>query len=683
MPSSPKSSRPTPPLLALVILWLGSLVACHWLAPKLVLDGFDNRSVAWINSRIDNHRRAGEAYGEVRNREWYEAWATSYSWKATALATLLMGGIGAFVASPRLTTRFRRFLFAPTAPLNLGVLRVAVFGMLLLLLLTEPIREFAAWDRANYQWPSVGGAILQRLPISVELVDALLPIAVGATLLAMVGCLSRSSALASCILAFYLLGIPQCSGKVNHTMHHVWMIALVMAFCRCGDAFSVDSLWRAIRRGGEGEVRHLPCLVRYGLPVRVAMLLLASCYFFPGFWKIASNGTQWIFSDNLRNQLLHKWFELETFVPPLPLYDLPGFTTMGALTSVLFEIGFPLALLWRPSRIVWAGLGLLFHNMTRLLMNISFATMQVLYVMFVDWQKLLSWLDARIFGSRLFILYDGNCSLCRRTISLLLALDWLQALRPINALDELEVTRRGLAHLDPVSLLVDMHTAQRLDDGQWHTAKGYDAYRQIARRIPLLWPLLPVLHLPPVAAAGRAIYRRVADSRSCQVTPPGPSLIGSSSLRWSARPLLVVAALLLLAQVVLGMGRIRTAWPVACYPLFDTLTTSTILWPEFEGSGPGDETILLDDDPLRDHYTESRYVPAMKRFVATPLDPQEVRPLLSEFVKVWQDAGLIGTSPPERLAVYIATYELTGPQRPERPSSRKLVAEYSWQELIE
>jgi predicted DCC family thiol-disulfide oxidoreductase YuxK len=681
-------------LVAVAAMWFGAMAVSFVAVPKLILDGYDGTSFAAVNRKIDSHRRFGEAMGEDRSREYYQAWAASYSWKAAALATLLFGATGAFVGIAALRNQFWRFLFAPVAPINLAIFRIVVFAMLLLCLLNEPILEYAAWPRENFDWPSFSGPLFERLPISVEIVEWLLPIAIATTVMTIAGVFTRTSAWASVILAVYLLGIPQCSGKVNHTLHHVVLFGILIACSRCGDALSIDSIWQAIRRADRGQVARVVRSVRYGMPIRFAMLVLALTYFFPGFWKVASNGLTWIFSGNLNNQLLQKWFELETFEPVLPLYDIPGFTAMGALTAVVMELGWPLAVLWRPTRLIWAGLGLLFHNMTRMLMNISFYTMQAMYVMFVDWDRVFAWIGRRMHREPMVVLYDGNCKMCRRTMSILLTLDWLRLLKGVSAFDRDRIDAMGLGHLGDDLLMRDMHGGERGPNGEWRVTKGYDAYQRIAWRVPILWLTLPFIYLPPVVAVARRIYRHVADTRACSVPiglKKGEKV--SAAFRWSARPLVVFAVAILAGQVVLGVGRLSAAWPIACYPLFDTMSTSTILWPEFEAVSVDGRVMPLDDDPLRDYYTESRYVPTFKKFVS--YDPtlieasgqnaedehQELVSIVRAFVPVWQKAGYLEGSPPEKVSVYIATYELTGPRRPAKPAERKHLLDLPWSEV--
>ena len=57
---------------------------------------------------------------------------------------------------------------------------------------------------------------------------------------------------------------------------------------------------------------------------------------------------------------------------------------------------------------------------------------------------------------------------------------------------------------------------------------GFLAYRLIAARVPVLWPLLPLMALPPVARLGERLYRQIADSRACLLIPP-PSPLPAES----------------------------------------------------------------------------------------------------------------------------------------------------------
>lgn len=687
MPSSTLPPLKRSLLLALGLVWLGVVIGSQLVMPPLILGAFDGESSSeWLNQKIANHQAYRAGAGLDASRAWYGDWARGYAVKASALVTLGAAVAAALIALPSARRRVKRFLFASAAPLNLAVLRVVAFGMLLYLLHSERVLYYASWSRDMYQWPALAGLFYKYLPITPEVVGPALTIATVTTVMAIVGLFTRTSAVVSVLLGYYLIGIPQLSGKVNH-LHHVMMITAVLACSRCGDAFSFDAVWRAIRRADRGEVAPVGPAVRYGMPIRLAMVVLALVYFFPGFWKIASNGPQWVFSNNLENHMLQKWFELETYTPPIPIHEMPFSGPGGALFAVVFELGFPLALLWGWSRLTWGAMGLLFHNLTNVLMKISFVTLQSMYVVFVDWQRLFAWVGNRLFAEPIRVLYDGNCGLCRRTMGVLGVFDWFQQLRPVNALDRSRVESEGLGYLDDADLMQDMHAAWRAGD-DWRDARGYAAYQAIAWRVPLLWPVAPLLYLPPVAAVGRGVYRRVADSRACRV-PSTPRVSERApvrtSLGWSWRPLAVVASVLLGGTCLMGAGRLHKAWPIACYPLFDQIEVNTVVWPEFEVVDAGGQATPLDDDPIRAKLGEARYVASMELLASQPIDEANAKRILRKFIDAWRGAGALPTdeSSLRTLVVTRATYELSGPLRPEAPIDRVDHFEAAWSELIE
>lgn len=113
----------------------------------------------------------------------------------------------------------------------------------------------------------------------------------------------------------------------------------------------------------------------------------------------------------------------------------------------------------------------------------------------------------------LYVLYDGNCGFCRQAVDRLRALDLTRRLTYVNVARRDEVEKHGLGRFDKETLMRDMHAIE--GEKIW---KGYDAYRAIAARVPLLWPVWPFLWIWPVTSLGRRVYRHVADSRSCEIT---------------------------------------------------------------------------------------------------------------------------------------------------------------------
>lgn len=138
----------------------------------------------------------------------------------------------------------------------------------------------------------------------------------------------------------------------------------------------------------------------------------------------------------------------------------------------------------------------------------------------------------------LFLYYDADCGFCTMTARWLDRLDILGSLEFRTALDA-GARHAGLRqyNLDQaVYLLTPAGTAYG----------GFYAVRQLALRLPLLWPLGPLLWIPGSAFFGVRLYRWVAEhrggfsrctGRSCQIpatrqvttasTPDRPGLEGN------------------------------------------------------------------------------------------------------------------------------------------------------------
>jgi hypothetical protein len=191
----------------------------------------------------------------------------------------------------------------------------------------------------------------------------------------LVGLKTRLSLIAAALASFYLLGVAQLTGNVLHNHHHVWFLA-ILAASPCGDALSID----ARDRGGDAKEPS----VEYGVPIFFARALIAVIFFFPGYWKLRESGLEWIFSDNLRNQMWWKWAQYD-WVPSLRIDHYPRAIRAMALFAVLFELTFPLLVLIRRTRKYAVIAALVFHGSIEALMRIPFSSLWLCYIVFVDW----------------------------------------------------------------------------------------------------------------------------------------------------------------------------------------------------------------------------------------------------------------------------------------------------------
>jgi predicted DCC family thiol-disulfide oxidoreductase YuxK len=113
------------------------------------------------------------------------------------------------------------------------------------------------------------------------------------------------------------------------------------------------------------------------------------------------------------------------------------------------------------------------------------------------------------FAGRGVVLFDGDCPFCQRSVAILKKLDWLGRLAFQNCRDEVHwpLSERPLVMF---RLLEEMHV---VTPDRRKTYAGYAAFRWIAWRLPLTWPVAPFLFIPGVPWFGNRVYLWVAKRR--------------------------------------------------------------------------------------------------------------------------------------------------------------------------
>ncbi len=446
---------------------------------------------------------------------------------------------------------------ADAGPYSLAIFRIALFVVVLRLTLVAWPRAvaYSALPRSTIVPPWPLGHVLRLAPLSPGLARAAGSVLLVACALGIAGLFARTAAAVTAAVGVYFLGIPNFFGKVDHTSHVLWFAAL-LAVSPCADVLSVDGVRRAWRRADTGDVAPPAPSRAYGLPIRLVWLLIGCLYFFPGWWKVRSDGLHWAWSDNVRNIAYKKWAETGRTPSFAAFVESHGLLMrLAAVATLVFELGFVVALLWRVSRWVFAGAGLAFHLVNRAVLYIDFWALYWLYVVFVPWEDVLPWAGRRLFPRDAVAVYDDGCGICRRTVATLSTLDLLGRVTWVGA----SVADVGVPREE---LLADLHYVEHD-----RTTTGFDAYRRIARRYPVLWPLLPFAYLPGVPSLGRRVYRHVADTRACAVAPlPEPT--GETLTPPRRRALATVFGCIAVPAVLLGSGGVENAWPISMYPSF-------------------------------------------------------------------------------------------------------------------
>lgn len=448
----------------------------------------------------------------------------------------------------------------------------------------------ASWQPISfYQWIPTDVLRNAGLAHALAVVDLCL---VG---LATVGFFTRSTLGLATVLSIYVFGLPWNLGKVDHVHHLIWLMALLAAG-PSGEMLSVDALIQAIRRADREQVEPEVSPSAALATLRYVWVLIGVLYFSAGIGKLrAALHHQWLGSDNLRGIIRDTWLPRHFYSPEFSLpYRVdnisPALLQTAAVGVVAFETGALGLVLFSWSRWLVVLAGLAFHWGNGLVLGIWFSSLMLAYVCMVDWARLGRFAMRTVGWEPVLVMYDGGCGLCRRTIAILKTLDICGELNPLAA-DPGDPRRRSHPEITDAMLVRDLYVVSEAD-----IAGGYDAYKTIAARIPILWPMALVMRFPAVAAIGNRIYRHIADSRHCQIRGMARSspLVGRRLLRLA--PHFVGIVLLILETITFSLNsglafRLTTfgpefpahtftrwqkekcVWPFDQYPAFDYSAT--------------------------------------------------------------------------------------------------------------
>jgi predicted DCC family thiol-disulfide oxidoreductase YuxK len=410
-----------------------------------------------------------------------------------------------------------RFWFEPSTPTNLAFSRIVLYA---------PLTFFYA--RQDFSiWGSVSPALLQpiwlfstvHLPVFHPPVLLAMEIAWKVSLAtAAIGLFTNLSCLVSAALGLYLLGLPHNFGQTYHFDAAIVLAFGVLAFSRCGDAWSIDALRRAARRPDRSHI--VPCSGEYTWPIRIMWVTISLIFCAAGLAKLSTSGFEWVMSDQMALLLQRVQYHISDADPVTNwgsyVAPIPWLARSFAATTIVVETLYPLALFRTPLRpvIVIAGIALVVG--IRLLMGPTFEHFLLVNGFWMPWDRIGARVRAQLqSGVQVTVIYDGRCGLCRPTAAVLRRLDLLERVRMLDLWTQWALIQRLAPSLTRDAALRDMHAVR-----SGRLTRGFDAYREIARSLPLGWMVLPLVYLPPVARVGRRWYRIVADRRhraSCSI----------------------------------------------------------------------------------------------------------------------------------------------------------------------
>ncbi|MBZ0165396.1 MAG: DCC1-like thiol-disulfide oxidoreductase family protein, partial [Candidatus Omnitrophica bacterium] len=273
-----------------------------------------------------------------------------------------------------------------------------------------------------------------------------------------------------------------------------------------GDFFSLDSLIKV----GEGYRRKRPYFLQ-----RLLQIQIGFTFFYTALWKIFPVGN-WL-SSNPIYYLMHKppsgvtkWFLLRDFLKTQPELCY-GLGVMILVSEFLLMF----LLFWRRTRIAAIYLGVLFHVMLILTLDVP-ATFFFLFpaqlILFIHPDRIVDWIDEQRnvnqSARRPKILYDGQCGFCFNAVRRMQVLDLFARYEYIDfrAVADVSVFHLGLTtdHCQRELILID---------SRGRLFGGFSAFRQMSLTVPLMFPLALIYYFPGMGLLGPFSYRLIARNR--------------------------------------------------------------------------------------------------------------------------------------------------------------------------
>jgi hypothetical protein len=283
-------------------------------------------------------------------------------------------------------------VFAPEDARRLAAVRIGLCCVLALRLAVADYGAVAGQPAALFQ-PISYMKLLGRMP-SHEVATDLQACGIVAALVAAAGLVLRLSLPLALACSLVLNGMLNSAGKVvyNDVLLTLCLLVLAASGGAGGEAWALQKpLRRALRR-----VRHRPeprdvrapaPSVRYGWPLRTAMIAIALAYFFAGLQKWRYSGLPWVTSDNLR-WILYASSDSQAQPNGLALFiaNRPLLAHLFASGSLLLETCFPLVLVVPRLRWLFIPGVVAMHVGIQLTLGLDYtAQWLTVLIVFVNW----------------------------------------------------------------------------------------------------------------------------------------------------------------------------------------------------------------------------------------------------------------------------------------------------------
>jgi hypothetical protein len=268
--------------------------------------------------------------------------------------------------------RIDQWLMRPAPAARLATLRIlcASYAVIFLLVRIQSFWQATSLPSSRVEGVGVLWFLDERLPPSAMRVAIVACVVLG--LLVIGGIRHRVTGPLFAILFLIVATYRLSFGHVIHTEHLIVIHLLIIGFSPAADA---RSLGTCRRNSGRGDVNDHE---RYGVPIRLMIVVLVITYVLAGWAKIRHGGTDWLFGDVLRNQVAYDNLRKELLGSPHSplggwLVRFDWLFPPAAIATSVVELGAIVVLVDdRRTRWVWAIGAWAFHAGVLATMAISF-----------------------------------------------------------------------------------------------------------------------------------------------------------------------------------------------------------------------------------------------------------------------------------------------------------------------
>ncbi len=274
-----------------------------------------------------------------------------------------------------------KFLFNPVTPYNLAIYRIIFFLILAKTYETYSISKIQYIEIKPREALPFIGWLIDIMPISKDIYFYACTIGIICCIFLLFGLFTRFFLFANAVLVFYIISVPNFYGKLWHSQLPIW-ISWFMLFAPVSDVYSLDKLFF---KRNESLVKSPD----YNFPIKIIWLQIGFIYFWTGFHKLGDAGFDWALSQSMINQVRLEWFEHFDKLPFYRIDQNPLLLYISGIIVIFFELNFWVFLFHHRLKYLSILGGLLMHNLIGVFMYISFEALQVQYVVFINYEKLL------------------------------------------------------------------------------------------------------------------------------------------------------------------------------------------------------------------------------------------------------------------------------------------------------